>query len=288
MAKLVLTETWLGRIDGRKGSCYSPAMMRLITLLTDFGIRDGYVGVMKGVIWGIAPQAQIADITHQIQPQNILEGALAYSRVASYFPPGTIHVGVVDPGVGTTRRPIAACLGERFFVGPDNGLCTTLAALAHAEGGHVEYVHLDRPQFWLADVSNVFHGRDIFAPAAAHLANGTPLSDMGTSISDPVFLSIPVPEKRENRWTGQVILIDHFGNLSTNLTRDHIGEIGRATIQIGEKTIHGLVKTFGEGQPGELVAMLGEADDLVIAVVNGNAAEYLGVRAAQTVEVLPG
>jgi len=246
------------------------------------------VGVMKGVIWGIAPQAQIADITHLIQPQNILEGALAYSRVASYFPAGTIHVGVVDPGVGTMRRPIAACLGERFFVGPDNGLCSTLAALARAEGGPVEYVHLDRPRFWLADVSNVFHGRDIFAPVAAHLANGTPLSELGTLISDPVFLDIPAAEKKENRWVGQVILIDHFGNLSTNLTGDHIREMGQVMIRISGKTIRGLVKTFGEAQPGELVAMLGEADDLVIAIVNGNAAEYLGVRTAQTVEVLPG
>jgi len=262
--------------------------MRLITLLTDFGIRDGYVGVMKGVIWGIAPQVQIADITHQIQPQNILEGALAYSRVAQYFPAGTIHVGVVDPGVGTTRRPIAACLGDRFFVGPDNGLCTTLAALAHAEGGHVAFVHLDRPQFWLADVSNVFHGRDIFAPAAAYLANGAPLSDLGTPISDPQLLSIPVPEKKENRWYGQVILMDHFGNLSTNLTRDHLGEMERATIRIGGKTIRGLVKTFGQARPGELAAMLGEAGDLTIAVVNGNAAENLGVRVAEIVEVIPG
>ncbi len=262
--------------------------MRLITLLTDFGIRDGYVGVMKGVIWGIAPQTQIADITHQIQPQNVLEGALAYSRVASYFPPGTIHVGVVDPGVGTKRRPIAACLGDRFFVGPDNGLCTTLTALARTEGGKVEFIHLDRPQFWLAEVSNVFHGRDIFAPAAAYLANGTPLSELGTPILDPVLLNIPAPEIKENGWYGQVILIDHFGNLSTNLTRDHIGEMEQVTIRIGGKEIHGLVKTFGDARPGELVALLGEAGDLVIAVVNGNAAEYLGVRVAETVQVLPG
>ena len=119
--------------------------MSVITLLTDFGLKDGYVGVMKGVIWGIAPEADIADITHLIQPQNILEGALALGRTASFFPPGTIHVGVVDPGVGGRRRPIAARLGDQFFVGPDNGLCSVLVEQAREAQDEVAFVHLDRP-----------------------------------------------------------------------------------------------------------------------------------------------
>ncbi len=124
----------LYHIDGWLTACYSLEAMTIITLLTDFGLKDGYVGVMKGVIWGIAPRAQLADITHQIQPQNVAEGALALGRVAPYFPAGTIHLAVVDPGVGTRRRPIAARLGEQFFVGPDNGLCTVLVEQARQIG----------------------------------------------------------------------------------------------------------------------------------------------------------
>ncbi len=173
--------------------------MTLITLLTDFGLKDGYPGVMKGVIWGIAPQAQIADITHLIQPQNVLEGALVLSRAAPYFPPGTIHLAVVDPGVGTSRRPIAAMLGNQFFVGPDNGLCSQLLAHSQLVGASTHFVHLNRPEFWLSQPSSTFHGRDIFAPAAAHLANGVDLSELGTPIGDPVVISPPQPVRSKRR-----------------------------------------------------------------------------------------
>jgi S-adenosyl-L-methionine hydrolase (adenosine-forming) len=240
---------------------------------------------MKGVIWGIAPQVKIADITHAIRAQDVLEGALVLDRTASFFPAGTIHLAVVDPGVGTKRRPIAAQLGDNFFVGPDNGLCSLLLSQAQESGWTTQFVHLDRPKYWLAQVSNVFHGRDIFAPIAAHLANGVPLGKLGSPMKDPILLSIPTPEQIEQGWCGQVILVDNFGNLSTNLTSKHLMGINDPLVKIAGQKILGLAHTFGSGQPGELVALIGEAGDLCVAVVNGNASESLGVTAGEPVEV---
>ncbi len=262
--------------------------MQAITLLTDFGLRDGYAGVMKGVIWGIAPDVQIADITHQIHPQNVMEGALALGRVASFFPGGTVHLAVVDPGVGTDRRPIAGRLGDQFFVGPDNGLCTVMVQHTRERNDGVQFVHLDRPEFWLAHVSSVFHGRDIFAPVAAWLATGKNLFELGSLIHDPVLLDLPIPRRTKNGWRGQVIIVDRFGNLSTNLNRSHLEGSGEITVKIGGSQIHGLVDTFGDAAPGDLVALFGEADDLSIAVVNGNAAEMLGVGVGTDIETLSG
>lgn len=264
------------------------AGMTVITLLTDFGLKDGYVGVMKGVIWGISPDVEIADITHLVHPQNILEGALALGRTASFFPPGTIHVGVVDPGVGSKRRPIAARLGEHYFVGPDNGLCSLILEQAIAGQRAVAFVHLDRPEYWLPVISSVFHGRDIFSPAAAHLARGIPLETLGSAINDPIVLDIPRPIETPTGWKGTVIIVDHFGNLSTNLTRTHLSEMKTMILKVGGHTIRGLVGTFGDARPGELVALFGEAGDLSIAVVEGNASESLGVSVGETVEVLGG
>src|SRR3990172_4981507 len=161
-------------------------MTSIITLMTDFGMKDGFVGVMKGVIWGIAPEARIADLTHLISPQNIREGAVVLDRAAPYFPAGTIHVVVVDPGVGTARRPIAAQVGEQRYVGPDNGTLTVLLARAQRENWNVQIVELNQRQYWRDEISASFHGRDIFAPVAAHLAAGVPLPAVGSPISDPV------------------------------------------------------------------------------------------------------
>ena len=139
--------------------------MSIVTLTTDFGIKDGFTGVLKGVIWRICPGAQIADITHSIAPQNVFEGAMALYRAVPFFPTGTIHIAVVDPGVGTTRRPMAASLGGSYFVGPDNGLFTPMIEEAELKKKEAVFVHLDNPAYWLPDVSHTFHGRDIFAPA---------------------------------------------------------------------------------------------------------------------------
>jgi hypothetical protein len=260
----------------------------LITLMTDFGIKDGNVGVMKGVIWRIAPQAQIADLSHSISPQNIREAALILARSAPYFPPGTIHVVVVDPGVGTTRRPIAARLGDQYFVGPDNGILTLLLERAEAEGRSVEIVHTNRSEYWLAEVSHVFHGRDIFSPVAAHLANGIPLTTLGLPVTDPVRLALPRPQPTPAGWQGEIIHIDHFGNLSTNIRQEHLGEPPQDSIQVhlcGVK-IQGKVRTFGDRPTGELIALYGSTGNLIISVVNGNAANRLNASVGDKVEVI--
>jgi S-adenosyl-L-methionine hydrolase (adenosine-forming) len=259
--------------------------MTIITLLTDFGLKDGYVGVMKGVILSIAPQAQFADITHLIPPQNVLEGALTLGRVAPFFPAGTIHLAVVDPGVGTQRRPVAARLGEQFFVGPDNGLCTALVESARRMGGQIQFVQLDRPQYWLEEISNVFHGRDIFAPVTAHLANGVQLAELGSSIQDARLLEFPQPQRFGAGWRGVVIHVDAFGNLATNLERRHIPPGSRVILKIGGVQIDRLVSTFGDGEADQLIALFDSAGKLSICVVNGSAANRLQAGAGEPVEV---
>ncbi len=176
--------------------------MTVLSITTDFGLTNGFVGVMKGVIYGIAPDVKIVDISHLISAQNVLEGAYAMWRAVPFFPPGSVHVGVVDPGVGTKRRPIGARLGNQLFIAPDNGLLTPLILDAERDGETVEFVHLDNPKYWLPKVSNTFHGRDIFAPTGAHLAAGVPLSELGTPITDPIRLDMPRPEKTGERLAG--------------------------------------------------------------------------------------
>jgi len=258
--------------------------MAVISLLTDFGLKDGFAGIMKGVILGIAPQAQIIDISHEISPQNIPEAALILFRAAPYFPAGTVHTVVVDPGVGTLRRPLAAQIGNQFFVGPDNGCITTWLELARQTGQETAFYHLTRPEFWLPAVSTVFHGRDIFAPVAAHLAAGTPLPALGEPISDPVLLRLPQPQPTPNGLRGEVIHIDHFGNLACNIRLEHLHRPVQE-VQVEVHTIEGLVDAFGERPAGSLVALLGSTGNLVISVVNGSAASRLNARPGDPVEV---
>ena len=261
--------------------------MTIITLLTDFGWRDGYPGVMKGVIWKIAPNVQIADLTHSIQAQDILQGAIALLRASPYFPPGTIHVAVVDPGVGTQRRPLGLQLAEQYFIGPDNGLFTQVLERAEEQGDKVKIVHLTKAEYWLPEVSRVFHGRDIFAPTAAHLALGARLEEMGIPIRDPIRLTIPRPEPLQGgSWQGQVIYIDHFGNLSTNLNASQLGQAKDVIVRIKGIEIVGLVTTFGERSPGSLVALLDSSASLAISVVNGSAAQYLEAGVGEKVEIM--
>lgn len=259
--------------------------MQIITLTTDFGLKDGNVGVMKGVIMGIAPHVQILDLSHNISPQNVPEAALILKRSLPYFPPGAIHVVVVDPRVGTARRPIAARLGHQRIVGPDNGLLTMALLQAENEGWPVEIVHTSKPEYWLPDVGHVFHGRDIFAPIAAHLANGVELQELGSQIDDPVRLILPQPERTEKGWRGEVIHIDHFGNISSNIRIEHLGEPGKLAIHLCETEIRGMVHTFGERQQGDLVALYGSTGNLIVSVVNGNAAQRLGAKLGDPVEV---
>jgi S-adenosyl-L-methionine hydrolase (adenosine-forming) len=259
--------------------------VKFISLLTDFGTRDGYAGILKGVIYRIAPDAQVADLSHNIHPQNILEGALVWLRSYAFFPEGTVHIAVVDPGVGTHRRPIAARLGSYFFVCPDNGMITPILEENEKAGGRVEFVHLDQPRFWLPQVSNVFHGRDIFSPVGAHLASGTSLAELGTPITDPVRLRLPRPERTPNGWKAEVITIDHFGNVNTDLNQQDLVDPENMIVRIAGREIHGLVKTFGDRPAGELVALIDSDNSLAIAIVLGDAARELGIEVGTPVEV---
>ncbi len=258
--------------------------MSVLTLLTDFGTQDGFVGVMKGVIWKIAPKVQIADISHKIQPQNIMQAGQTLARVFPYFGDGTVHVSVVDPGVGTRRRAIIAQIGTQFCVVPDNGLVT--ASILSADEKHlpIKFVHLDNPDYWLHDITSTFHGRDIFAPVGAHLAAGIPLDELGTPIDDPTLLDLPKARKTEKGWEAHITLIDHFGNIRTDLRTEEIkGEID--THILGHK-IEGIIKSYAHRSIGDLVAVEDSEGYLEIAIVNGNAAESLGAKIGDLVEVI--
>ncbi len=264
--------------------------MAIISLTTDFGIKDGNVGVMKGVILGICKTAQIVDVSHTIAQQNILEAAYVTGRSWSYFPAGSIHVIVVDPGVGTRRRPIAARVDKHIFVCPDNGSITIPLEQAETRGIPVEIIELDKPRYWLPVISNVFHGRDIFSPCAAHLANGVTFRKLGSTINDPVRLELPRVKITPQGWLGEVIHIDHFGNIATNIRIDQLKDIPnhRIYVKISAKTIEGMVNTFGERPPGELIALIGSTGNLIICAVNGNAASRLGTKFGDEVEVVIG
>jgi len=259
--------------------------MRIVTLLTDFGLKDGNVGVMKGVILDIVPDVKIADISHYIQPQNVRQGAVVIERASAYFPPDTVHVLVVDPGVGTTRRAIAANIGDQYYVAPDNGILTFVLKRAEDAGEPIEIVDLNQTAYWLPEVSNVFHGRDIFSPVGAHIANGVPLNKLGDPIDDPIRIRIPVVEVTENAVKGEVIIIDNFGNLLTNILKEHLEGIEAPVFQIGDYQTEGLAQTFGSKPPGELVAVIGEANELTISVVNGNAQKRTNAGLGDVVEV---
>jgi S-adenosylmethionine hydrolase len=258
---------------------------KCITLTTDFGLKDGYVGAMKGVLTRICPEARLVDISHNITPQNVLEGSLVLSRAYSYFPAGTVHLAVVDPGVGTNRRPIAAQLGDHYFVGPDNGLFTPILEEVEKKGGKIEMVLLKNPKLWLPEVSLTFHGRDIFAPAAANLARGIPLAEFGPAIEDPIRMTLPKPERTEKGWRAHIVSIDHFGNLATDLPVGNLFGAAGVLVQIRGRMVRGLAQSYGQGKTGDLLVLVNSQYFIEIAVVNGSAAEVLGASVGELIEV---
>lgn len=264
--------------------------MPVISLTTDFGIKDGNVGVMKGVIWGISPETHIADLSHLIAPQNIREAALILARSAPYFPENSIHVVVVDPGVGTARRKMAAKIGAQYYVGPDNGTITLLLDKAAQMGWETQFFDLTDPKYWLPEISFVFHGRDIFAPVAAHLSAGVPLQAVGSPFENPVRLEFPQPEKTETGWRGEAIHIDHFGNISSNIRIETLGDTlkskDKIIVRVGDVEVKGLVNTFGERAVGELIALIGSTGNLILSVVNGSAAGRLNTQLGDLIEVV--
>ncbi len=253
-----------------------------ITLLTDFGDADIFVGVMKGVIRSIAPQAVLVDLTHAVPPQDVATAAFYLRMAYAWFPEGTVHLVVVDPGVGTSRRAIAATCEGHFFVAPDNGV---LGELLH--GRDFRCVSLDEARYRLASTSATFHGRDLFAPAAAWLATGLPLERLGAPVTDP-RPGVTVPATRGTEAIeGRVAWIDHFGNVVSNIPESWLPPDGeRLTIRIGPLRLHGLHRTYAEAQEGEAVALINSFGFLEVAVNRGRAADLCSAALGTPVAVL--
>lgn len=249
----------------------------VITLTTDFGTQDTYVGTMKGVILGINPEATVVDLCHEIAPQDVLQGALVLHGACRYFPEGTVHVAVVDPGVGGQRRPIAIATGQTIFVGPDNGVFSFVVP-DQEQQTETTIVHLTNPRYWLPEVSNTFHGRDIFAPVAAHLSLGTALEELGEVVEDMVRFSLPQPEVGDDGTIlAQVLRIDRFGNVITSVPAELVSEAGILVVEVGGHRISGLCRTYSQVASGTLVALIGSGGFLEVAVRDGSAARRLGL-----------
>jgi S-adenosylmethionine hydrolase len=242
-----------------------------IVLLTDFGTRDGYPASMRGVIAGIAPHACVDDATHDITPGDVHSAAYVLARYARFQPRGTIHLAVVDPGVGSARRAIAAEIDGQYYVTPDNGLLTRV--LRDAASSRV--VELDETGYHRAEVSATFHGRDIFAPAAAWLARGVTLDELGHPLDDPVLLDLPQPQYDGAGIEGVVEYVDHFGNLITNIPGRSVAPDAR--VAIAGREVGPVRRTYADVVPGSLLALIGSDGMLEIAVRNGSAATLLGV-----------
>jgi len=245
----------------------------VITLLTDFGLDDAYVGTLKGVLLGINPRARLVDLTHTVPPQDVRRAALLLEAAWRFFPRGTVHLAVVDPGVGTARRPIAVQAGGHYFVGPDNGLLGFCFDLPGARG-----VVLTDPRYHRRPASRTFHGRDIFAPVAAHCSRGVRVTALGPPLQSPVRLSPSESRRRGVRVDGEVMLIDRFGNLLTNLRgRELPGPVNRGVLRIGGARLRGLVGTYGERPRQALGAVIDSSGCVEVFVREGSARERLGV-----------
>ncbi len=249
-------------------------MAALVTLTTDFGTRDAYAAAMKGVLHRLCPHVTCIDMSHDISPHDIVEGALFLAGAVPPYPAGTIHVAVIDPGVGTARRPIAAEIGGQWLVCPDNGLVTLVARVCPL--GQVR--HIINPSFMAEAISPTFHGRDVFAPTAAHLAGGAQPADLGPIIEDIALLDIPRPTSPDkNTMRGEIIHIDRFGNLITNIHRTDLGARTPKKVVAGEIHVNGLHTTYGQAPQGTALALFGSSDYLEVAVNLGNAAQALGL-----------
>jgi S-adenosylmethionine hydrolase len=261
-----------------------------ITLTTDFGTNDHFVGAMKGVILDIVPEAAIVDISHAVQPFDVLDGALTISQAYAYFPAGTVHLVVVDPGVGTARRPIIASTDKYYFVAPDNGVLSLI--YAQEERAHVRHITSDH--YFLQPVSNTFHARDIFAPVAAYLAKQVDSHKFGDEIEDYARFAAPKPKVAgENRMRAVVLKVDRFGNLITNITPKDAPMLFGADpapfkLVVGNKEITVIRTIYAEGTPGEVFAIMGSMGFLEIAANRGNAAQITGAGKGNEVSIILG
>lgn len=250
----------------------------IITLTTDFGLNDHFVGTMKGVILKITPTAEIVDICHSVQAFDILDGALALAQAYTYFPPRTVHLIVVDPGVGSARRPIIASSEEQNFVAPDNGVLS----LVYAREERMSVRHITSEHYFLQPISNTFHGRDIFAPVAAYLAKGVVHEKFGEEITDYVRFNAPKPKPAgANTLRGVVLRVDRFGNMITNFTAQDAPALFQQQppafkIVVGKKEVAAMKQNYAEGAQGELFGILGSMGYLEIVANRGSAAQLVG------------
>jgi S-adenosylmethionine hydrolase len=272
----------------------------LVTLTTDFGTADSYVGTMKGVILGIVPDAQLVDISHEIAPQNVRQAAYVLYTAYSFFPLHSVHLVVVDPGVGSARRPIALRTPAGTFVGPDNGVFSYVMACEPVEA----LVELADPRYRLTRISHTFHGRDVFAPAAAHLAAGVSITALGPPVPDPVTFPPPRLEVASDGVAGEVLHADRFGNVTTSVGRLAWDEdelllepafreaeteqavrfrAAEVVVAVAGREIAGLRRAYAEVEPGEALALVGSAGHLEIAVCEGSASQTLGLQPGDAV-----
>ncbi len=249
----------------------------IITLTTDFGLNDHLVGAMKGVILKINPEARLVDITHNVAAYDVLDAAITIAQAYSYFPSRTIHVVVVDPGVGTERRPILLAAGEQYFVAPDNGVLSLV--LAREPGARAR--HITARQYFLEPTSRTFHGRDIFSPAAAWLSKTWQPESFGEEVTDCARLSLPEPRADGTQVQGVILRADNFGNLLTNLTPQNVPRLGapgaRFKLRAGPAEITRLAETFSGGLPAEAALVLGSSGLYEIFINRGDAARTLGL-----------
>ncbi len=272
-------------------------MSPVITLTTDFGLTDAYVATMKGIILGINPEVTLVDICHTINPQDIAQAAFVLGTSYQYFPKGTVHLVVVDPGVGSQRRAVILRTASADFVAPDNGVLSYVireASPESAEGKQpaelrpeLEAFAITEPRYWRTPVSPTFHGRDIFAPVAAHLSLGHSPADFGERLSSLVMLRLTRPHREpDGSVVGHILHIDSFGNLITDITTQDLPSGGEPlSIKVGGQTIQGLVRTYAEGEG--LIALIGSSDRLEISVKGGSARNLLNARVGDEVRASP-
>ena len=252
-----------------------------VTLTTDFGTRDSYVAQLKGVLLAGCADVRIHDLTHGIAPHDVVEGGLFLAGAVPAFPPGTVHLAVVDPGVGGERRRIAVEVAGQWVVCPDNGLLTLLA---HSHP--IDAVHeLTNPRFRREPASATFEGRDVFAPAAAHLAGGGSLADLGPSVAEPMQLPLPEPAAGEHGVLGEVVHVDRFGNAITNIPASMLPEAGEARVHAAGRDL-ALLRTYADAEAGEALALMGSSGYVEVAVREGSAAEALGLGRGDAVRVV--
>lgn len=255
--------------------------MPFITLTTDFGTRQGSHTVLHGAIYGITPDAVITDLSHEVKPQDIREANFVVNNSVFYFPPGTVHVIVVDPGVGTERRAIAGRIGEHFFVAPDNGVLSACLARAAAEGWTTEFVTLDKPEYWLPNVTMTFHGRDLFSPVGAHLAAGVPLGELGTPIDDPITIPLWGAHRHaDGSVEGEIIYIDDFGNAICSILPDEIAHLPvpeGVEVEVCGARIEGMVRTFGDSEydSDTLIALWDSSGYMLVSENNGTGGKVI-------------